>query len=167
MTQSLTGHEAARLLQMLRERKWMAATAESCTGGLIAGALTSIAGSSSAVHGGFVTYSNRAKTDMLDVPEKIIEEHGAVSKQTACAMAEGAAKNANTDISVAVTGIAGPGGATPGKPVGTVHFACWYNGRTNHIKRMFGDIGRDEVREETVRVALTLVLACLDQRDHP
>ena len=160
-------HLAQITVEQLTSKAAMLCTAESCTGGLIAGALTSIAGSSSAVHGGFITYSNRAKTDMLGVPEKMIEEHGAVSKQTACAMAEGAAKNANTDISVAVTGIAGPGGATPGKPVGTVHFACWYNGRTNHIKRMFGDIGRDEVREETVRVALTLVLACLDQRDHP
>ena len=160
-------HLAQITVEQLTSKGVMLTTAESCTGGLIVGALTSIAGSSSAVHGGFVTYSNRAKMEMLGVLEKTLDDFGAVSKQTACEMADGAARNADTEISVAVTGIAGPGGATPGKPVGLVHFACHYDGKTSHIKREFGDIGREEVREETVRVALTLVLACLDKRTHP
>jgi nicotinamide-nucleotide amidase len=160
-------HLAQITVEQLRSKGVMLTTAESCTGGLIAGVLTAIPGSSEVVHGGFVTYSNQAKSEMLGIDPDLIEEHGAVSKKVACAMAEGAQRETKTQISIAVTGIAGPGGATPGKPVGTVHFACADGKNTKHIARAFGDIGRDEVREETVRVALTLVLACLDQRDFP
>lgn len=135
------------------------ATAESCTGGLVSGALTAIAGSSAVLDRGFVTYSNEAKVEMLGVPEEVLERFGAVSEPTARAMAEGAAARSRASITVSVTGIAGPGGGSPQKPVGLVHFAAHGpDGRTAHVEKRFGDIGRDAVRLESVRTALGLLL---------
>lgn len=133
------------------------ATSESCTGGLIAAALTAIPGSSAVFERGFVTYSNEAKIEMLGVPATLIAVHGAVSEEVARAMAEGALAHSLADIAIAVTGIAGPGGGTEAKPVGLVHLACARNGtQTLHYECRFGDIGRDGVREATVRAALAL-----------
>jgi len=156
-------HLAQITVEQLTSKRLTIVTAESCTGGLIASALTAISGSSAVVHGGFVTYSNEAKSEMINVDPELIESFGAVSQQVACAMSKGAIDQTGTDVSIAVTGIAGPSGGSVEKPVGTVHFSCSFNDQTSHIKRNFGDIGRDEVREETVRVALTLVLACVDK----
>jgi nicotinamide-nucleotide amidase len=135
----------------------MLATAESCTGGLIAGALTEIAGSSSVVERGFVTYSNEAKTELLSVPAELIGRLGAVSAEVAEAMAVGAVGHSRADVAVAVTGIAGPGGETPGKPVGLVYFGIARRGGTvRHERHVFpGD--RSEVRLAAVRAALTLL----------
>ncbi len=136
----------------------MAATAESCTGGLVAGALTAIAGSSAVVDRGFVTYSNEAKSDLVAVPAALIEAHGAVSEPVARAMAAGAVARSRAQVSVAVTGIAGPGGGSDDKPVGLVHFAAAGPAGVIHAERRFGDIGREAVRLESVRVALGLLL---------
>ncbi|POF30071.1 CinA family protein [Roseibium marinum] len=137
----------------------MVATAESCTGGLICGALTEIAGSSAAVDRGFVTYSNEAKTDMLGVPAELIRQVGAVSREVAIAMAEGALARSNADVAVSVTGIAGPGGGSEEKPVGTVHIAVACKGRpTGHFHCWFADRGRKSIRLETVQTALTSIL---------
>jgi nicotinamide-nucleotide amidase len=136
------------------------ATAESCTGGLVAAALTEIAGSSAVVDRGFVTYSNEAKTGMLDVAPALIGVHGAVSREVAIAMAEGAIRASRADIAVAVTGIAGPGGGSAEKPVGLVHFAVAVRGGvTTHAERQFGDIGRSEIRLASVRTALQMIEA--------
>lgn len=154
---------ATALLDAARDRKLRIATAESCTGGLIAGALTAIAGSSLVVDRGFVTYSNGAKTDVLAVPADLIREHGAVSREVAIAMAEGALRASPADIVVAVTGVAGPGGGTDAKPVGLVHLAAARRGRAPvHLEKRFGDIGRDKVREETVLTALLLMQSVVD-----
>ena len=139
-------------------RRQMIVTAESCTGGLIAGALTDVPGSSEAVFGGYVTYANEAKAGMIGVDRDLIRTHGAVSEQVARAMAEGARKTSGASAAIAVTGIAGPGGGTEGKPVGLVHFAYADAGKTIHLELQFGDAGRQVVREETVKVALGLVL---------
>lgn len=150
--------QATRLLQSLREAKLVMATAESCTGGLIAGALTEIAGSSDVVDRGFVTYSNEAKSECLGVPSEMIEEHGAVSEEVARAMAKGAVHRSRASIAVAVTGVAGPGGGSDEKPVGLVHVAVARSGRDTLHKRLeLGDIGRSQVRVETVREALALL----------
>lgn len=132
-------------------------TAESCTGGLIAGALTEIAGSSDAVYGGFVTYANEAKMALLGVPEQTLLAHGAVSEQTAWAMAEGARSKTNTALSIAVTGIAGPGGGSGEKPVGLVYIGCATTNGTVCEKYLFGDPDRSTIREKTVIAALELV----------
>ncbi|HEY2071704.1 MAG TPA: CinA family protein [Rhizomicrobium sp.] len=134
------------------------AIAESCTGGLIAGLLTEIPGSSDVVDRGFVVYSNRAKVDMLGVPGDLIADTGAVSEAVARAMAEGAVENSNAHVAVAVTGIAGPGGGTPMKPVGLVHIAACRERRSIlHEAHRFGDIGRGEVRIKAVEAALLLL----------
>jgi nicotinamide-nucleotide amidase len=149
---------ARRLLDICRARKLLLATAESCTGGLIAGALTEIAGSSDVVERGFVTYSNAAKAAMLGVPQELILRHGAVSEEVAKAMAEGALAYSPADLAVSVTGIAGPGGGSVAKPVGLVHFGCAARGRpARHTERRFGDVGRGEVRRPTVLAALALL----------
>jgi nicotinamide-nucleotide amidase len=149
---------ARRLLDLCRARKLTIAAAESCTGGLLAATLTDIPGSSDVFDRGFVTYSNAAKTAMLGVPPELIESFGAVSRETAQAMASGALARAGVDLTVAITGIAGPGGAMPGKPVGLVHFAAAArDGRSSHEARQFGDIGRAAVRRESVRQALTML----------
>jgi nicotinamide-nucleotide amidase len=146
------------LLDLCRMRKLTIATAESCTGGLVAGALTEIAGSSAAVLCGFVTYSNDAKHDMLDVPIATLARHGAVSRQTAEAMAEGALNNSAADLAVAITGIAGPGGGSAEKPVGLVQFAAARrNGPRLVREERFGDIGRSQVRGRSVLVALAML----------
>ena len=136
----------------------MVSTAESCTGGLIAGALTEISGSSAVVDRGFVTYTNEAKMDMLGVGAETLTGFGAVSRQTALQMAHGALFRSRADFAVAVTGIAGPGGGTPEKPVGLVFIGIASRKAPTHVQRFeFGDIGREGVRLATVREALTLL----------
>lgn len=149
---------AERINHTLIARKQMIVTAESCTGGLIAGALTDVPGSSAAVFGGYVTYANEAKSGMIGVDRELIRAHGAVSEQVARAMAEGALKTSGAAVAIAVTGVAGPGGGTEGKPVGLVHFAYADVSKTVHMEKRFGDVGRQAVREETVRTALAMVL---------
>jgi len=151
--------EAARhLLDLCRARGLKAATAESCTGGLVAAALTDIAGSSDVFDRGFVTYSNEAKVAMLGVPAAILRDHGAVSRETAQAMAQGALRASQADLAVAVTGVAGPGGGTADKPVGLVHFAAASrNGALVHKEMRYGDIGRAEVRRKSVEEALAML----------
>jgi nicotinamide-nucleotide amidase len=149
-------------LNLAREAGVTLATVESCTGGLVAGALTAVPGSSDVVDRGLVTYSNAAKTALAGVPEALIAAHGAVSEPVARAMAEGGVKAAGVDLVVAVTGIAGPGGGTAQKPVGLVHFALAGVGRaTVHREQRFGDIGREAVRLQSVRVALEMVVEAL------
>ena len=151
---------AAALLDAYKAKGLKIATAESCTGGLVAGALTEIPGSSAVVERGFVTYSNEAKHEMLGVPNAALRKFGAVSRQTAQAMARGALKNSDADIAVSITGIAGPGGATPGKPVGLVHFAAAARGgRVIARAKKFGDIGRRKVRQKSVDEALAMLAA--------
>jgi nicotinamide-nucleotide amidase len=149
---------ATALLDLCKSKKLMVATAESCTGGLVAGALTDIAGSSAVVDRGFVTYTNAAKHQMLGVPNATIERHGAVSRETAEAMVRGALGHANADLAVSITGIAGPGGGTADKPVGLVHFAAASRGgNLIHRERRFGDIGRGAVRRLSVLEALAML----------
>ena len=137
----------------LRQRGWLLATAESCTGGLIAAACTDLAGSSDWFERGFVTYSNAAKAELLGVPPESIAQHGAVSEPVARAMAEGALRRSHAQLSVAVTGVAGPGGGSADKPVGTVWFAWCADGRTES-QRMRFDGDRAAVRAQTVLHAL-------------
>jgi nicotinamide-nucleotide amidase len=151
--------DAARsLLDLCRQRGLKIATAESCTGGLLAAALTEIPGSSDVIDRGFVTYSNAAKQEMLGVPATTLENFGAVSRQTTEAMAQGAIAHAPVDLALSITGIAGPGGGVPGKPVGLVHFAATSRGgRLIHRERLFGDIGRSQVRRAAVLEALAML----------
>lgn len=160
MTTSSDPRALARsLLDLCRMRKLTIATAESCTGGLVAGALTDIPGSSDVVDRGFVTYSNEAKRAMLGVNASTLENFGAVSRETAMAMAVGALESADVDLAVAITGIAGPGGATPGKPVGLVHFAAaTRDGRIVDREKRFGAVGRTVVRQLAVIEALRLLM---------
>src|SRR5277367_4454278 len=141
-----------------RERRLRIATAESCTGGLIGGLLTEIAGSSDVFERGFIVYSNRAKQDMLGVPGDLIADIGAVSEAVARMMAEGAVENSNAHVAVAVTGVAGPGGGTKMKPVGLVHIAACRERRSIlHEAHRFGDIGREEIRLKAVEASLLLL----------
>ena len=150
---------AERVLAACRGRGWTLATAESCTGGLVAGALTEIAGSSDVVDRGFVTYSNDAKMEMLGVPEATLAKFGAVSRQTAEAMAKGALERAGVDLTVSITGIAGPGGGSAEKPVGLVHFAAAAkSGRLTHREKRYGDLSRSEIRRLSVVEALSMLL---------
>ena len=148
---------AQRVIDAARERSLTLATAESCTGGLISAALTDVPGSSEAVLGGIVSYANEVKRDSLGVSEEVLSKHGAVSEQTACAMAKGAREALGADIAVSVTGIAGPGGAVPGKPVGTVWVgvSC-AQGTEAQLHHFEGD--RDAVRAQTVEAALCVML---------
>jgi len=153
-----TQDAAAALLDLCKAKKLMVATAESCTGGLVAGALTDIAGSSAVVDRGFVTYTNEAKEQMLGVPPATLKAHGAVSRETAEAMAKGVLAHSPADLSVSTTGIAGPGGGSLEKPVGLVHFAAASRGgKLIHRERRFGDIGRAEVRRLSVLEALAML----------
>jgi nicotinamide-nucleotide amidase len=146
------------LLDRLRTANLKLAMAESCTGGLVAGLLTEIAGSSDVVERGFVTYSNEAKTELLGVPEAMLAEHGAVSEAVARAMAKGALARSRADVAVSVTGIAGPGGGSAAKPVGLVHFAAARRGgAVLHRECRFGDVGRSPIRLASVEVALQLL----------
>jgi nicotinamide-nucleotide amidase len=150
--------DARALLEAFRRQNLMLATAESCTGGLIAALLTEIAGSSDVVERGFVTYSNAAKIEALGVHGDIIATRGAVSEETARAMAEGALVHSQADIAVAVTGVAGPGGGSADKPVGLVHLACARIGEATLSRECrFGDIGRSAIRLATVATALAFV----------
>jgi nicotinamide-nucleotide amidase len=147
-----------RVLDLCRARGWRVATAESCTGGLVAGALTEIPGSSDVVERGFVVYSNAAKETMLGVPAAMLKRYGAVSAETAAAMAAGALHNSEADLTVSITGIAGPGGGTKQKPVGLVHFAAARrHGKPIARHRLFGKIGRRRIRERSVAEALELL----------
>ena len=146
------------VLAEARAQKLRIATAESCTGGLIGGLLTEIPGSSDVFDRGFIVYSNRAKSDLLNVPGDLIADMGAVSEAVARAMAEGAVENSNAHMAVAVTGVAGPGGGTRMKPVGLVHIAAAREGRCIiHEAHRFGDIGRTEIRLNAVEAALFLL----------
>lgn len=147
----------AELLNISRERGITVATVESCTGGLVCGALTAIAGSSSMVLGGLVTYSNEAKTTLANVPGELILRHGAVSEQVARAMAEGGRERLSAHLAVSITGVAGPDGGSEAKPVGLVHFACAGADRTLHREKRFGALGRDEIRRLSVLEALDLL----------
>ena len=149
---------AEALLAACRGRGWRVATAESCTGGLVAALLTEIAGSSDVVECGFVTYSNDAKAGMLGVDPALIQTEGAVSEPVARAMAECALALSGVELAVAITGIAGPGGATATKPVGLVHFGLALRGKpTRHVERRYGDLGRAAVRNAAVEDALALL----------
>ena len=151
--------EAARaLLDLCRRKRLMLAAAESCTGGLLAATLTEIPGSSDVFERGFVTYSNEAKQAMLGVTPMTLAKHGAVSRETAEAMATGVLAHAPVDLAVSITGIAGPGGAVPGKPVGLVYLAAVSrSGRLLQHERKYGDIGRAQVRRACVIEALTML----------
>ena len=149
---------ARLLLDDAQARGIKIATAESCTGGLVAALLTEIAGSSASVDRAFIVYSNQAKQEMLGVPGDMIADFGSVSEPVARALAEGALHESRANLTIAITGIAGPGGATPMKPVGLVHFASARENRAiRHEEHRFGDIGRDQVRLESVRVALRML----------
>lgn len=153
---------AADVLASARLKGLKIATAESCTGGLIAGLLTEIPGSSDVFERGFVTYSNDAKTALLGVPASLIRQQGAVSETVARAMAEGAIRASEARMAIAVTGIAGPGSGSDEKPVGLVHIAAALAGEpTLHRECRFGDVGRSEVRLKTVETALNLLAARL------
>lgn len=155
-----------QFLAICRKRKLTVATAESCTGGLLAAYLTALPGSSDMFERGFVTYSNEAKTELLNVPAKLIKKHGAVSKAVALAMAGGALARSKAHLALAVTGIAGPDGGTKRKPAGLVHIAAALREaaaepesvRLRHRECRFGAIGRDNVRLESIRAALSLAL---------
>jgi len=171
MTRAMFDYEtfaaAQRIIRKCVERKLTIATAESCTGGLVAGALTEIAGSSSAVLCGFVTYSNEAKQQMLGVAPATIDVYGAVSTECAAEMARGALAHAQVDLAVSITGIAGPTGATPGKPIGLVYFcAASRSGRNIAHDRKYGDIGRSQVRRASVLQALAM-LQELAEKEEP
>lgn len=153
---------AQDLLAQAEARALKLATAESCTGGLIAATLVRIAGSSAVVERGFITYSNEAKIEMLGVPAELIARRGAVSAEVAIAMAEGVLTHAPAELAVAVTGIAGPGGGSAEKPVGLVHIAAARkSGPRLHEEKRFGDIGRENVQRETVAAALALLTRVL------
>lgn len=163
MTDTSNYERAAQLLTETKLRGYKIATAESCTGGLIAATLAAVPGASASLERGFVTYSNEAKTAMLGVPYELIREHGAVSREVALAMAEGALAHSPADIVVAVTGIAGPDGGTIAKPVGLVHIAAARRGgAAAHEEMRYGDIGRREVQARTVATAFELMTRVLD-----
>jgi nicotinamide-nucleotide amidase len=157
---------ARALLDLCRQKRLKLATAESCTGGLLAATLTDIAGSSDVLDRGFVTYSNAAKRAMLGVPPATLDRHGAVSRETAEAMATGALANAPVDLAVSITGIAGPSGGTGLKPVGLVHFAvASRSGKLVHHEQKFGDIGRVHVRRASVLQALAMLRELAEQEE--
>ena len=153
--------KAERLVEQCRARKLKIVSAESCTGGLVGGLITSIAGSSHVFERGFVTYSNEAKHESLGVAEALLAKYGAVSAEVARAMAEGALAHSRAAIAVSVTGIAGPGGGSPGKPVGLVHFAYGHAGAIKTREERFGDQGRAEVRLISVVTAIDLLLSAV------
>ncbi len=150
---------AISVLDACRARGWHVGTAESCTGGLVAAALTAIAGSSDVVERGFVTYSNEAKAELLGVPAEVIARHGAVSAETAAAMAEGALAHAPIDLAVSITGVAGPGGGSAEKPVGLVHFGLARRGKAPRTEHRIFPGDRAAVRDAALRLALELLAA--------
>lgn len=150
---------ARSVLDVCRAHGWHLAIAESCTGGLVAAALTAVAGSSDVIERGFVTYSNEAKSELLGVPPEVIAAHGAVSAETAAAMAEGALARAPVDLAVSVTGVAGPGGGSPEKPVGLIHCALARRGKSPRNERRVFPGDRAAVRGAALRLALGLLAA--------
>lgn len=153
-------NHAMLVLDDAEQKRLKICTAESCTGGLLGGLFTEIAGSSSVFERGFITYSNRAKEEMLGIPGDVLADYGAVSEPVARMMAEGALENSRANIAVSITGISGPGGGTPMKPVGTVHIACARENRAVlHEMLQVGDIGRHEVRMAALETALRLIQA--------
>ncbi len=167
MADQATLDAANALLELCKTKKLTLATAESCTGGLVAGALSEISGSSLVLDRGFVTYSNLAKQQMLGVTPSTIDIYGAVSRECAEEMAKGALAHASVDLAVAITGIAGPTGAVPGKPIGLVYFcAASRSGRVIAHDRKYGDIGRAKVRHESVLQALAM-LRELAEKEEP
>ncbi|GIX17278.1 MAG: competence damage-inducible protein A [Rhodothalassiaceae bacterium] len=153
---------AAEMLALARTRNVKIATAESCTGGLLAAVITEVPGASDVFERGFVTYSNAAKTELLGVPAPLILEFGAVSEEVAAAMATGALAHARADLAVSVTGIAGPGGGTPDKPVGTVCFGLARKGAmVRHWRARFAPDSREKIRENAVRFALERLIGAL------
>lgn len=158
MNDKETREAAIRVFELCRARAFTLVTAESCTGGLVAAAITDIPGSSDVFDRGFVTYSNEAKMKLLGVSEDLLAQHGAVSAECAKAMALGALNAAGTSIAVSITGIAGPGGGSAQKPVGLVYMACANREGTLHARECrFGDLGRDEVRRRSVIAAFALI----------
>ena len=156
---------AKRLLDLYRARGMRVVTAESCTGGLVAAAITAIARSSDVFECSFVTYSNGAKQKLLGVPTATLRRYGAVSGETAVAMAKGALKRSSADCAVSITGIAGPNGGSKAKPVGLVHFAAVRrNGKMLAQRRMFGNVGRERVRELAALEALALLARLVEQK---
>lgn len=150
--------DAETLFALYRKHKLTIVTAESCTGGLVAGVITAIPGSSAVFERGFVTYSNEAKAESLGIPLDFIERYGAVSMEVARAMAIGALDNSRGDVSIAVTGVAGPGGGSVEKPVGLVHFACARrNGDARAMERRYGALSRSEIRTASVSMALKML----------
>ena len=162
---------AQQVVEMARAKGVRFALAESCTGGLLCGALTDVPGASDVLEGSFVTYSNAMKHEVLAVSEDVIDTFGAVSEAVAWAMARGAQQRSGTDFAVAITGIAGPGGGSERKPVGLVVFALAHkNAHPEHYvaeSRYFGDLGRSGIRLQAVRVALDLLLAAVEGRSLP
>ncbi len=157
---------AEHLLEVCKRKKLTVATAESCTGGLVAAALSAISGSSEVLDRGYVTYSNRAKEEMLGVTPTTLDAHGAVSRQCAEEMARGALAHAEVDLSVSITGIAGPTGGTPEKPVGLVHFAAASRGgQLIAFEGRYGDVGRSQVRRLSLVRALTMLSDLAEKED--
>ena len=152
---------ARQVVARYTDAGWTLATAESCTGGLVAGAITDIAGSSAVLDRGFVTYSNQAKIDLVGVDPAALAAHGAVSETVARQMAEGARRRAGVTVAVSITGIAGPGGGSAEKPVGLVHFACAGPDGTVHREERFGDLGRSGIRAASMVVALEMLVEAL------
>jgi nicotinamide-nucleotide amidase len=154
--------KTSNFLEICAEKHWRVSTAESCTGGLISALLTEIPGSSRVIGRSFVTYSNRAKREILNVPAELLKEHGAVSEAVVCAMAENLLNQTTAHLTVAVSGIAGPSDGTSGKSVGLVHMATATDAGVVHKRHEFGDIGRGAVRMASVEAALAMLRARLD-----
>ena len=166
MSDKELAERSVALLDLCKQKKLTLATAESCTGGLLAATLTEIAGSSMVVDRGFVTYTNAAKQQMLGVTPNTIDVYGAVSKECAEEMAKGALAHAQVDLAISITGIAGPTGAVPGKPIGLVHFAAAsHSGRLIHRDCKFGDIGRVNVRRASVVEALAMLMELAEKEE--
>ncbi len=150
------------LVKKLTNKKYTISTVESCTGGLLSGTIVNVSGASNVFSCGFVTYANEAKERLVRVKHETLEKYGAVSEETAKEMAEGCCMEANADIALSTTGIAGPGGGTPDKPVGLVYIGCSYHGKTKVERHIFQG-NREEVRRQTVSAAIQLAITCLDK----
>ena len=149
---------AEALVQRYAAQGRMVTTAESCTGGLVGALITEIPGASAVFERGFIVYSNAAKTELLGVPESLLAAHGAVSEECARALATGAIARSHADVAVSITGIAGPGGGSAQKPVGLVHFGvAWRGGEVSALRRLYGDLSREEIRRLSVEDALGLL----------
>ena len=150
--------KAARLVQLLIKKKYTVSFAESCTGGKMAAAIVDVPAASKVLNASFITYSNEAKMKYVGVLSKTLYTHGAVSEETACEMAVGAASSTGANVSAGISGIAGPGGGTDEKPVGTVCFGFYIDGKKTTVTKHFGNIGRDNVRDESVNFVLDFLI---------